>query len=120
MINGIGYFAENRLLNTINRGFANKQTLNDIFLDIIGTSDNNYKDGIFVAIDIANTTIAETLIQNITSIVAASVFSTLFNKYQWISVMDSRTSNICIERNLQVYIYGSGPLPPAPGLRLGF
>lgn len=33
--------------------------------------------------------------------------------YQWCSVLDSRTSPICRERNGAVYRYGAGPMPPA-------
>lgn len=34
-------------------------------------------------------------------------------RYEWVSVLDNRTSDICRSRSGQRYAYGSGPLPPA-------
>lgn len=35
------------------------------------------------------------------------------DKYQWVSVMDGRTSRICIGLNRKIFVYGNGPIPPA-------
>ena len=34
-------------------------------------------------------------------------------KYEWVSVLDGRTSDICIARSGKTYPYGEGPVPPA-------
>lgn len=114
-LDNVELFTLNKMQIAINSGFSDKQTTEDILNEIIGTKDNNYKDGIFNAVLAAQNTTQNTFIQNITAIINASIFATVFDKYQWISVMDSLTSNICISRNRNVYQYGKGPLPPAHG-----
>lgn len=44
---------------------------------------------------------------------AAVTSAVVSEKYIWISVMDGRTSAICIDRNRKIYEVGKGPLPPA-------
>lgn len=34
-------------------------------------------------------------------------------RYEWVSILDNRTSDICRSRSGKRYSYGSGPLPPA-------
>jgi hypothetical protein len=50
---------------------------------------------------------------HVTGIVNAAVQSALFRNYVWNSVMDSATTHVCRSRNLHVYRYGEGPMPPA-------
>ncbi|WNO48651.1 hypothetical protein [Achromobacter phage nyashin_LB6] len=35
------------------------------------------------------------------------------DRYMWISVLDSRTTEICRSRSRRIYVYGRGPVPPA-------
>lgn len=35
------------------------------------------------------------------------------DEYEWLSVLDNRTSDICRSRSGKRYLYGKGPLPPA-------
>lgn len=35
------------------------------------------------------------------------------DEYEWVSILDGRTSEICRSRSGQRYLYGKGPLPPA-------
>jgi len=112
-MDGLGVLALTRIASTINKGFADRQTISEIYTNITGTKENNYKDGLLIAIDRAQITIANTLIQQNAAIIAAAVFGTVYDKYIWLSVMDSRTTVICISRNKRVYVYGKGPLPPA-------
>ena len=44
---------------------------------------------------------------------AATSSAGVAKKYIWISIMDGRTSAICIERNRKIYEVNKGPLPPA-------
>ena len=112
-IASLGINSVKRIEQTINAGIANKQSASEILTSIIGTKDNNYKDGIFVSIDRANAAINNTVIQHTTSVLEASIQSIIYDKYQWISVIDNRTSDICRYRNLRIFYYGKGPLPPA-------
>lgn len=110
---GLSVYSLKQIETEINKGFANRESLEQILENLVGTKDNNYKDGIFVKLDRASAAVSNTIIQHITSIIAPAVFATAFNRYIWLSVMDSRTSDICISRNKRIYYYGKGPLPPA-------
>lgn len=112
-LNTLSEFSLKRIASTINRGFVDKKTLNEILEEITGTKDNGYKDGILIPLSRAEMTISNTVIQHAASLMSAFVLATTYNKYQWHSVMDARTTDICISRNKKVYNYGKGPLPPA-------
>lgn len=60
----------------------------------------------------ANAMIA-TLLQHSTSIVNQSVAGAIFERYQWVAILDNATSDICRSRHEKIYRYGEGPLPPA-------
>lgn len=112
-IENLNNYSYNKLLQIVNNGIADNLTTEEILLNIVGTKANLFKDaGINPTLRGTNTLIND-VFQNATSIISASVFSMYSKKYIWLSVMDSRTSDICISRNKQVYTYGKGPLPPA-------
>lgn len=106
-------YSLNKLERTVNIDFVNNEDTNTLLNNIIGTKDNNYKDGVLLAIERGQATVTNTMIQNITSILSTGIFATVFDKYIWISVIDSVTSDICRSRNLKVYTYSNGPRPPA-------
>lgn len=54
-----------------------------------------------------------TLIHYVSQYVSFKIGQTFFDYYQWISVLDGRTTDICISRSGRVYEYGNGPVPPA-------
>lgn len=60
-----------------------------------------------------NQSAINTVLQHVAQEVANAAMRRRFNRYQWVSVLDSRTTSICRERNGNVYFYGAGPLPPA-------
>jgi hypothetical protein len=51
-------------------------------------------------------------IRNTESVVAERLFGKTFGYYQWFSIIDTRTTDICISRHLKVFTAG-GPVPPA-------
>lgn len=55
----------------------------------------------------------DTAVQQAASEVVAAAGSTVGRSYMWVSVIDSRTTDICRSRNRKIYTYGKGPLPPA-------
>lgn len=80
---------------------------------IYGTRELNYKDGkLNEVLEIASKNL-KSLIQHVTVSTQEDIESKLFRYYQWVSVMDSRTSEICRGRNKNIYVYGKGPIPPA-------
>lgn len=105
--------AATRAEQALKSGIVNNDSIDDIIDSIVGTSENNYKDGILLKTNNNAETISDTSFQHVDSIVTAGVLASVFAKYMWISIMDSRTSDICRYRNRRVYAFGKGPLPPA-------
>lgn len=54
-----------------------------------------------------------TALQHLTQGIVGFIAEKYSNYYQWVSVIDSRTTEICRERDGTVYAYGEGPMPPA-------
>lgn len=60
--------------------------------------------------DVAN---SSTAIQYAYAKTKSIVLSAYYQSYMWVSILDTRTSDICRSRNGKVYRFGSGVLPPA-------
>ena len=97
----------------IKAGYADSQDLRDFTRAIVGTASLNHKDGLAIKLRRRWATAIQTIIQHVTSTVAFRLQSLVSNTYTWCSILDSRTSEICRERNGQVYEYRNGPRPPA-------
>ena len=57
--------------------------------------------------------VVSTIMQHVSTSVAAGVTSALWGKYRWVSIIDGGTTEICLSRSNEVYKYGQGPMPPA-------
>lgn len=90
--------------NTLTKGYANAWTVREA----VEAGEKQASKAKF-----QGASALATSMQNIASMVSASVASGLFGKYRWLSVIDSGTTDICYGRNQRVYEYGKGPLPPA-------
>ena len=109
----LGVGSLSRLKQTINKGYANSDPTKDILKAIIGTPENGFKDGDFAYFERSASVITKTAMQHKDAVLQAIIGSETSDRYQWISVIDGRTSNICMSRNRKIYFYGKGPLPPA-------
>jgi SPP1 gp7 family putative phage head morphogenesis protein len=105
--------ASNAVENLIRKAYANKLTVAAALTDIVGTPSKYRKDGALTKIYQQHEAVVSTSYQHITAILQAALASSFFDKYKWVSVLDDRTTEICINRNGKIYSYGSGPLPPA-------
>lgn len=105
--------AMNNTLAIIRQGYANNFTPQQTQAMIIGNNGSTFKDGLFARLNAQNAALMATTIQYLSTNAQAAVASTYYDKYQWISVMDTHTTQICADRNGNVYVYGEGPLPPA-------
>lgn len=112
-INGFANSAAASVENLIRKGYANRETPQDVLKEIVGTKANNYRDGQLARINTQASAVVSTGIQQVSETVQSAVASSLYDKYLWVSVIDNRTTPICQSRNMQVYRYGEGPLPPA-------
>ena len=102
-----------KVSSRINMGYANGDSLKDAFAEIVGSSDVSYRDGLFSVFNNQNNAIIATALQHVSSMSQAAIASQFYESYQWVSVLDSKTTVICRSRNGNVYVYGKGPLPPA-------
>lgn len=111
-IKGFGVSAQANIENIIRQGYANRLTIEQV-LELITGRTVQGTGGAIQRIESQGAAVIVTATQHVDSIVNAGVASALYGRYQWISVMDSRTTDICRGRNRRIYEYGRGPLPPA-------
>lgn len=97
----------------VRKGYANKMKTGDVLRLLTGTPRLNYRDGLLTRFSNQARGMTATLLQHAAGIVQAAVASQYFEKYRWVSILDSHTSAICQSRAGKIYVYGQGPLPPA-------
>ena len=102
---------KDKLRTRINTGFANNDTVSDVERDIVAMEPGSMMKG--VASNLYG--IIHTALQHVTTTVTEVIGREVYDCYEWCSIIDSRTSDICKERNRTVYRYGEGPQPPAHG-----
>jgi SPP1 gp7 family putative phage head morphogenesis protein len=110
---GFANSAVNAIENLIRKGYANRWTVDELLRQILGTKAANFRDGAFNGINNQAAAVTATVIQHASSIAQGSVASMFYREYRWVSVIDSKTSDICLNRDGKTYRYGKGPLPPA-------
>lgn len=107
------YSSEAKLENLIKMAWANKWTLKELIAAAdgdetpLGTASQTRKIGVEHAAVVA------TVMQHVYQLSTASIYSLLADSYMWVSVIDGRTTEICLKRNHKIWQFGKGPLPPA-------
>jgi hypothetical protein len=102
-----------RVENAVIKGWSNKYTVFETLRLIRGTKGRNYRDGELNKINNNNSAVVKTVLQHIDSEIQAGIASLFYPRYQWVSVLDGRTTEICLSRSNKIYEFGRGPLPPA-------
>ena len=102
-----------RIERLVTTGYANRLTKEQIVRSLIGTKAKGYKDGIGKQLDRANAAAIATVMQHLSAQASANAARKVFDKYEWVSVLDDNTTNICRDRDGKIYVYGRGPMPPA-------
>lgn len=97
----------------VRTGYANGLTKNALANDIVGTASRNFRNGLIPKFQRWGAASINTAIQHVSATAVDYLSSKLFDNYQWVSVLDERTSEICISRNGRIYSYATGPRPPA-------
>lgn len=106
--------AQANIEHAIRKAWTNKLTVEETLASIVGTGEIVQGTPTELSkIKVHSTAVINTTVAHPAAIVLAGVTSALFTHYMWVSVMDSRTTDICRSRNHNVYRYGQGPLPPA-------
>lgn len=112
-LSAFGIYATNQVIALVRQGYVNNWTITEALNKIVGSVDAKFRDGFFARLAGQQTTLINTVEQHLSSLVQNAVASTEYEHYQWVAVLDNKTTEICRSRNGNVYIYGKGPLPPA-------
>lgn len=99
--------------NTIRKAWANGWTLQETIAELTGEDAKQGTSSQLQRVGVQAGAVTATAIQHVVAVVGAGAISGLFGWYIWLSVMDSRTSEICTSRNRKRYRFGQGPIPPA-------
>lgn len=112
-LNTMPIYAAAKVEQMLKAGISSNYTAKELIDSVVGTSTNNYKDGVLLKLSNNADSIADTAMQHTDAFLTAGILAIISNKYRWISIIDNRTSNICRYRNRRIYNIGKGPLPPA-------
>ncbi len=113
MLNGASFYAMTRIERLVTNGYANRLTKAEVIASFLGTKANRYKDGIGRLLDNAQTAATSTVMQHLSAQASTTLAKKIFGEYEWVSVLDDATTQICRDRDGNFYIYGRGPVPPA-------
>jgi SPP1 gp7 family putative phage head morphogenesis protein len=104
-----------RLRDAVKIGITQGQTTDQIVRRVVGTRANQYRDGILEvsrreAEAVVRTAIAHTANQASEDLYAAN--ADIIKGVQWVSTLDSRTSDVCAANDGRIFPVNSGPRPP--------
>lgn len=99
--------------NTIRKAWANGWTIEETLQEITGEDNKQGTSSQLQRVGVQASAVVATAVQHVAAITGAAVMSALFGFYGWYSVMDGKTTEICISRNRKRYRFGQGPIPPA-------
>jgi SPP1 gp7 family putative phage head morphogenesis protein len=99
--------------STVRRAFADGLSPQDALRAIRGTAANGFKDGLINKFRNHYSAMTDTLIQHVSSFVHGVLGKLVSDEYEWVSVIDSATTDVCRSRDGKVYKWGKGPMPPA-------
>ena len=92
--------------NMVARGYASNWTVEQLQSELL--AQKALTDRIFNG----GRAVTNTAIQFVASNANSQTAKSVFLQYQWVSVLDSRTTEICEDLDGQVFVIGAGPLPP--------
>jgi len=102
--------------NAISTGFFTGSTTPEIVRNIVGTRRANYRDGLLNVTRVSANRLVRTAITHTAAVAKDKLYednSDIISHYEWLSRLDSRTSEICTELDGNIYRVGKGRLPPA-------
>ena len=104
------------IMGAVREGVVDDETATTVMKNIRGTRSAKYRDGLLEKYRKSIGTFARTAVTAIATR-SRDEFAIrnkrLFKGVQWISVLDSRTSPVCISRDGNIYPVEKGPRPPA-------
>ena len=112
-LKGFGTYALTRLERIVVMARANRVTKDELIRQFTGTKKRGYKDGLAWQLQHLSKAATSTVIQHLSTQTGFGVFVSKYRFYEWVSVLDSRTTEICSNRDGLRFEVGKGPLPPA-------
>lgn len=104
--------AQSAVRNQVTKSYANAETVAQLTATLLESSPQG-TGSVLAKISRQGAAAIDTSLQHISQMVSAAITSGLFGQYVWYSVIDSATTDVCIDRNRRIYTYGEGPVPPA-------
>ena len=101
--------------NAIRLGFFQGKTNREIISEVVGTASNKYKDGLIDATYRNAETVVRTAVQHVAQVARSEMWEQnkdIIEAYEWVSVLDNRTTQQCQSLSGRVFEMGKGPLPP--------
>jgi len=112
-LNGSAVYAMTRIERLVTNGYANRLTKAEVINGFLGTKSRGYKDGIGRQLDNASVAAIATIMQHLSAQANMTLAKKAFGQYEWVSIMDEATTDVCRQRDGNRYAYGKGPVPPA-------
>lgn len=101
------------VMRTLRRAYADNWTMAQLIDELKGTKDADYRNGVLRKVTNQAKHVTRTLMQHTKAFLAYNLGRLVYDKYQWVSTIDSATTPICTHRHLKIFEYGKGPRPPA-------
>lgn len=95
------------------RAYSEGWTTQQLITEVQGTRALKYKNGLLRRVKNQFNTVQQTLTQHAHGFITFNIGRLFYDFYQWISVLDGQTTDICRGRANHVFEYANGPRPPA-------
>ena len=120
MAQGFANLVSGRVAQETAKAYANVETKQELIDALTGGKPTiggpkkpGQPDGLLNLLARQGDAMQRTIIQHVAASTNMKTGATGFAQYLWVSVLDSHTTQICIDRDGNVYVYGEGPEPPA-------
>lgn len=104
-----------QIKKTIRQAFSQAWTVSQLKAEILGLAATRFKTGVIARARRTIQTGINTIIQHAASLArykVAQKFIEFGANYEWVSILDGKTSQQCRALDGQIFSYGEGPLPP--------
>lgn len=105
----------NQVNTVVQQGFAQGKTVQAMSVEIRGTRQQKFNNGVLAKINRDNRSVVRTAVQHVASVARTETMqqnSDLVKGYEWVSTLDSRTTSQCRGLDGREFKIGKGPLPP--------
>lgn len=109
----VGIMGTTKITQLVTQHWTNNSKKQELMNALFGTKANKLNDGLLAKLARDGNNASNTVLQHIAANTNAAVAKSIWDEYQWCSVIDSGTTEICLNRNGLRWRYGKGPVPPA-------